>query len=95
MLPRFFYWKTELILITGIHQGPLIPALKPRFTDIRLIPTPHYYGQFALSLEKQSAYIFFNFNPLSSDTFYGPSVSVLTEFDSTCFLSTEVQLVNI
>ena len=62
MLPRFFYWKMELILTTGIHLGLLIPALvttiKPRFTDTGLIRTPRYYGQFALSLGKQSAYIF-------------------------------------
>ena len=42
-----------------------------RFTDIRLIRTFHYYGQFALSLGKESPYIFSNFNPLNSDTFCG------------------------
>ena len=34
--------------------------------------TPHYYGQFALSLGKESPYIFSKFNPLNTDTFYGP-----------------------
>ena len=41
--------------------------------------TPHYYGQFALSLRKESPYIFSKFNPLNmntpliyTDTFYGP-----------------------
>ena len=34
----------------------------------RLIRTPHYYGQFALSLGKESAYIFSKFNPLNKDT---------------------------
>ena len=29
-------------------------TVKPCFTDTRLIWTPHYYGQFALSLGKES-----------------------------------------
>ena len=37
--------------------------------------TPHYYRQFALSLGKESPYIFFKFNPLITDTSYAPSVS--------------------
>ena len=36
--------------------------------DMRLIRTPHYYGQFALPLGKQSPYIFSKFNPLNRDT---------------------------
>ena len=36
--------------------------------DTRLIRTPRYYGQFALSLGKQSPYIFPQFNPLNTDT---------------------------
>ena len=39
---------------------------------------PHYYGQFALFLGKESPYIFSKFN---TDTFCGPSVSVLMRFD--------------
>lgn len=38
-----------------------------RFTDILLIRTPHYYGQFALSLGKESPYILPKF-PLNTDT---------------------------
>ena len=51
--------------------------------------TPHYYGQFALSLGKESPYIFFTFNPLNTDTPLirppppTPSESVLTGFDCT------------
>ena len=43
----------------------------------------HYYGQFALSLKKESPYIFSKLNPLNTETLYGPSVSVLTGFDCT------------
>ena len=48
--------------------------VKPRFTNTRLIRTPHYmyYGQFALSLGKESPYILSKFNPLNTDTFHGP-----------------------
>ena len=45
-----------------------------RFTDTRLIRTPHYYEQFALSLGKGNPYFFCSkFNPLNTDsrTFYG------------------------
>ena len=45
------------------------------FADTCLILTPHYYGQFALSLGKQSLYIFSYFNLMNTDTFYG-SLSV-------------------
>ena len=42
----------------------------------------YYYGQFALSLGKESRpYIFSRFSPLNTGTFCGPSVSVSTEFD--------------
>ena len=34
----------------------------------RLLRTPHYYGQFAVSLGKESPYIFSKFNPLNTDT---------------------------
>ena len=48
--------------------------VKPRFTNTGLIRTPHYmyYGQFALSLGKESPYILSKFNPLNTDTFHGP-----------------------
>ena len=38
-------------------KGPL-NRLKPRFTGAILIQASHYYGQFALSLGKESPYIF-------------------------------------
>ena len=37
-------------------------------TDTHLIRTPHHYGQFAWSLEKESFYIFSKFNPLNTGT---------------------------
>ena len=46
-------------------------TVKPRFTDTRLIRTPHYYRHFTFSLGKESPYIFFKFNPLNTDTFCG------------------------
>ena len=44
-------------------------------SDTRLIRTPHDYGQIALSLVKESPYIFSKFNSLNRNTFYG-SLSV-------------------
>ena len=44
----------------------------------------NFYGQFAFSLGKESPYISSKFDPqtpLNTETFYGPSVSVLTGFD--------------
>ena len=68
----------------------LFHTVKTRFTpDTCLIQTPHFYGQFALSLGKQSPYIFSKFNPLNTDTPFirtlsiVSSLSVLTEFDCT------------
>ena len=68
----------------------LFHTVKTRFTpDTCLIQTPHFYGQFALSLAKQSPYIFSKFNPLNTDTPFirtlsiVSSLSVLTEFDCT------------
>ena len=50
----------------GVHTA--VPTtVQPRFTDTRSVRTPHYYGQFALSLGKESLYIF---NCLNTDTFY-------------------------
>ena len=40
---------------------------QPHFTDTYLIQTPHYYGQFALSLGKEILYIFSTFNPFNAD----------------------------
>ena len=55
----------------------------------RLKRTPHYYGQFALSLGKEIPYIFSKSNPLNTDTplirtlFMTPSVTVLKGFERT------------
>ena len=72
----------------------LFHTVKPRFTlDTLLIRTPHFYGQFALSLRKESPYMFSKFNPLNTDTPFirtlsmVPSVSVLTEFDCTLYFT--------
>ena len=52
---------------------------KPRFTDTRLIQTPHYYGQFGLSLGGKS--------PTNTQLIWtlstSPSMSILTGFDPT------------
>ena len=60
-----------------------VKIFKPRSTDIRLMRTSHYCGQFALSLGKESPYIFSKFNPPDTDTFYTPTMSVLMGFDFT------------
>ena len=49
--------------------------LKTRFTDAPLIQTPRYYGQFALSLGKESPNIFFKFIPLNTDIFFSVRVN--------------------
>ena len=62
--------------------------------DTRLIRTPHYYKQFALSLGKESPYIFQLIQPAHMDTpligkrFMAPSVSKITGFDCTGFTTT-------
>ena len=56
----------------------------------RLIRTPHYYGQFAVSLGKESLYIFSKFNPLNTSNplirtrFKPPPEAALTGFDYNC-----------
>ena len=50
-------------------------SVKPRFTDTRLIQTPHHYGQLELSLGKESPYVFSTFNPLNTLT---PLVRILS-----------------
>ena len=53
-------------------------TVEPRFTDTRLIRTPHHYGQVALFLGKENPYNFSQFNQLNTDipsirnTFYSP-----------------------
>ena len=43
---------------------------------LRLIRTPHYHGQFALSLGKESPYICSKFNPLNADTLLMQTLSM-------------------
>ena len=43
-------------------------TVKPCDTDTRLIRTPHYCREFAVSLGKESTYILSKFNPLNTDT---------------------------
>ena len=43
-------------------------TVEPNFPTPPFIQTPHYYGQFALSLGNKSPYIFSKFNPLNTDT---------------------------
>ena len=62
-------WHTHLYL-KGKYKLQSKPAFY--FTDTGLIRTPHYYGQFSLSMAKESPYIFSKFNPLNTDTFYAP-----------------------
>ena len=38
------------------------------YTGTRLIRTPHYCGEFALSLRKESTYIFSKLNPLNTES---------------------------
>ena len=73
-------------------------TVEPRFTDTHLIGTPNYYGQFALSLWKESPRIFPKFIPLNTseyvhpvnmDTIYAPSMPVLRGLD--CSLKGSVQ----
>ena len=59
----------------GVGMGYAVPAyfVQDRgLTDTRFIRTPHYYGQFALSLGKERPYIFSKFKTLNTDTFHGP-----------------------
>ena len=44
-------------------------TVKLSFTDTLLIQTPHYYGQFSLSLGKENPYIFSKFTSLNMDTY--------------------------
>ena len=70
----------------GLYKGVTLPPPSPlgeperqkwstvkRCTDTRLVRTPRCYGQFALSLGKESLYIFSKFSPLNTDTSNAPS----------------------
>ena len=49
-------------------------------SNLALWTLAHYYGQFSLSLGKDNPYIFSNFNPLNTDSFYESPLCVFTEF---------------
>ena len=72
--PYIFSKFTSLNMDTSlIITGSLLcpwgkKALTFSLNSTLLIQTPHYYGQFALSLGKESPYIFSKFNPLNTDT---------------------------
>ena len=77
-------------------------TVKPCFTDTLLLQTPHYYRQFALSLGKESPYVFSRFDPLNMDTpliqtlLMDPSVSQLMGFDcSNVLVNTHKILMNL
>ena len=42
------------VLFTIITKKSVFCTVKARFTDKHLIQAPHYYGQFALSLKKET-----------------------------------------
>ena len=87
--------KKKVYVILGtkeriLHCGVLFHMVKPRFMpDTRSKRTPHYYGQFALCLGKESPYTFSKFNPLNTDIpliptlSMAPSLSALRGFDCT------------
>ena len=49
-------------------------TVKSRFTDTRLLRTPHYDEQFALSLGKESPYIVSNQPTVSAGNFCAPLI---------------------
>ena len=65
-VPRTFVHDCRWgLLSNGVLKAAVYGTVTPRSMDTRIIRTPHYYGQFALSLGKESPYIFSTFNPLS------------------------------
>ena len=82
----FFIQVTKYIMLYSSYLYPNLQT--PTYT----IWTPHCNGQFALSLGKESPYIFSQFNPLNTDAlliqtpFMPPSVlvSILMAFNCTC-----------
>ena len=67
---RVFYKK-----IYGLFAGPKKSGHNNKVIVLPRWPwggVPLYYGQFALSLSKESHYIFSYFSQLNMDTFYGP-----------------------
>ena len=72
-----------LDLAGGVGMGYAVPLyfVQDRgLTDTRFIRTPHYYGQFALSLGKESLTFSLNSPRLIRILSMVPSVSILTAF---------------
>ena len=68
------FWYTNMAAVTSCEHT--LCTVKPRFTNTRLIRTPHYYGQLVMSLGKESPYNLTLFNPLNTslrgaDAFFG------------------------
>ena len=78
------FWH-GLLAHSFISERQIQVKVKTRFTDTGLIRTPHYYGQFSLSLGKESPYVFSKFTdtPLIRILSMPPSMSVWTRFDCT------------
>ena len=55
-----------------------------------LIQTPHYYGQFSLSLGKENSYMFSKLNPLNTDTFCGPLSFCINRVLLYCIMDTSL-----
>ena len=76
-LMKFFYGKMRLLFEGSVYFSESWTQNKNCFkygiiTVKPPLQTPHYHGQFALSLGKESPYILSKFNPLNTDTFSGP-----------------------
>ena len=80
------YLESSWVTMFYIGVDHFIPNIKAQVVIIQSNPalrTPHYYGQFALSLGKESPYVFSRFNLLNTDTplvqtlLMDPSVSQL------------------
>ena len=73
-------FRSRLMSCCHLPLPVLMNTVKPHFTDTHSIRTLHFYGQFALSLGKESPYIFSKFNLLymgtpsiwTTDSFYNP-----------------------
>ena len=68
------FWH-GLLAHSFISERQIQVTGKTRFTDTRLIRTPHYCGLFSLSMAKESPYIFSKFNLLNTDT---PLIRILS-----------------
>ena len=61
-------FRSRLMSCCHLPLPVLMNTVKPHFTDTHSIRTLHFYRQFALSLGKESPYIFSKVNPLNTDT---------------------------